>query len=323
MRAYLIITFLFSLLLLHWQETLALDYVDIDGPTRFDIPWIKLAKNNDQAILVLFSGLSRSVTGKKLLQKASLKASQKGLTLSDVVKPADGSLTDTTLVRRFLAASPLEVTYQTRSQIMINRHLNVADALLDLAHELTHYVLRGAFNPYQQNGGPKDFIAATIEGKGGEVDAYLVECQVYKELFSTSSFQGTPSKCPLIEDGKGGFSRQKANALFYKMGPHYAEFQKQLEKYSLKLNDLPLASDGQAIFISSAWGIPYPMAAMQEYQSIMERACQNDWKRLELVKGQLQRSIASVGQKQFDGLFQSYQGRCEKFISLQSSAQIR
>ncbi len=102
-----------------------------------------------------------------------------------MVKVGDSSLTDTTLVRKFSPHSPEHVIYESRSVVYISRHLAWDDALLDLAHELTHYVYRESFNPYAESFNAKDFIKGTIEGKGGEVQAFLTECRVLKELFSS------------------------------------------------------------------------------------------------------------------------------------------
>ena len=65
-----------------------------------------------------------------------------------------------------------------RSEIRLNRELSMADALLDLAHELTHFVQREIFNPYSLQFSALQFLEESIEGQGGEAQAYISECKV-------------------------------------------------------------------------------------------------------------------------------------------------
>ena len=62
--------------------------------------------------------------------------------------------------------------------------------------------------------GPPDreldkFIKSTIDGKGGEVEAYLVECQVAKELIYKQSI-GQSNCYNIYNQAKGKFSRSMA-----------------------------------------------------------------------------------------------------------------
>ena len=94
------------------------------------------------------------------------------------------------------------------------------------------------------------------------------------------------------------------------MGTHSIEIQ----DYQLKLNDFPHLSKGQALFISSAWGLPYPVAAFKEYVTIMGRACENDLKRLSLLKNRLTRSPASFSEsKTYQKMHSDFSGRCQQF----------
>ncbi|MBT5093018.1 MAG: hypothetical protein HOM21_02170, partial [Halobacteriovoraceae bacterium] len=115
--------------------------------------WLKLANTERGAVQALITLLEKSKTGKVLLRRAEKKAMKGGQQLLDVLLAGEGSLTDTTLIRKFYPSQPDNVIYESRSKVFINRRLNVKDALLDMAHELTHFSYRMPFNPYQ---GPFD-----------------------------------------------------------------------------------------------------------------------------------------------------------------------
>ena len=48
-------------------------------------------------------------------------------------------------------------------------------------------------------------------------------------------------------------------------------------------------------FISSAYGVPYPMAALMEYDLVLEKVCENDKKRLAYMQQGPKRNSASRG----------------------------
>ncbi len=267
------------------------DYLDVDISKSYTQTWTKIAKNEEIALKVLFNTLSQSSTGKSLLTLVSRKAKDQGKTLTDVIIPGDSSITDTTLVRRFSPHDPSVVAYETRSLIYLNRHLNVVDAVMDLAHEMTHYLHREPFNPYRPQFGLKEFIVSTVEGKGGEVDAYLVECQVFKDIFR--SFESHNSRCSLVADLQGNLSKEKGIKEFYKVGNYYTDFFNDITKENLNKNDFPEIGADTPSFISSAYSLPYPLAAIKEYYTVMNKACQNDQKRIALID-QLQNTSAGT-----------------------------
>ena len=250
--------------------------------------------------------LSRSETGEKLIKEATYKAAQSGMTILDVVKVGEGSLTDTTLVRKFNPQSPENVIYESKSIVYLNRHLAWDDALLDLAHELTHYIYRESFNPYDDKFNAKDFVKGTIEGQGGEVQAFITECKVLEELFSRSV--QSRSNCAKIKDEDGRVSFVRAVQLFYHVGNYYDAFNKQLIGRELASAFSEL--NGEKInFISSAYGVPYPVAALMEYDLVVNKVCENDKKRLAYMQQGPQRGPASLstGKEKFAA---SYATRC-------------
>jgi hypothetical protein len=298
--------------------------IDVDEEINFNEGWYKKSRSDEENFKRLVNELKTIPSGKSIIEKAIEKAALKGFTLYDVVAIGDGSLTDTTLIRRFSAANPAIVIYETKSKVYLNRHLKTLDALLDFAHELTHYTYREAFNPYDHHFALKDFIKGTVEGRGGEVDAYMVECKVFFELFPGSS--SGQSNCLKVFDKKlGTVSKEMGIQEFYKIGTHFRNFKKDIEKFSINERDLPQASEAEALFISSAWGLPYPVAAVKEYTNIMDRVCKNDQNRLTLMENKITRSPANSnsldhdlkeGQTAYKKMFEDYKLRCEKFSSI-------
>lgn len=290
--------------------------IDIDQEFQFNKAWFHPQKTEEENLKLLVEVLKKSTTGKRILEKAQQKAAEKGELLLDILRVADGSLTDTTLVRRFSASDPTKVIYETKSKVFVNRHLNLLDASLDLAHELTHYTFREPFNPYVPKFSMKDFISGTVEGKGGEVDAFLVECKVYYELFPSKN--EARSSCAKIKDpNTGELSRERGIEEFYRIGKHFEDFHKNIERYKLAKSDFPKVTKSDAQFISSAWGVPYPMAAFREYVNIMDRVCKNDSNRLALLQQKLGRQPASdevnTIQATYRTMSEEFNGRCQLF----------
>lgn len=281
--------------------------IHVEGAMSGKQTWMDYTSSSELNLKKLFELLGRSPSGEKILKEAQYKASLSGQTLLDVVKVGEGSLTDTTLVRKFNPTAPEHVVYESKSVVYLNRSLAWDDALLDLSHELTHYVYRDSFNPYDESFNAKDFIKGTIEGSGGEVQAFLTECRVLKELFSRKV--QSRSHCSKIEDGSGQLSFRKAVELFYHVGHYYENFQHQLNRREI-LSAFSELKGGKINFISSAYGVPYPIAALMEYDLVVNKVCENDKKRLAYMQQGPKRGPASVseGQMKFE---KSYSTRCQ------------
>jgi hypothetical protein len=278
--------------------------------------WYKKSLSDEDNFKRLTGFINSSPTGKKLIEAAIRKANESGHTLYQLLSIGDGSLTDTTLVRRFQSQDPTKVVYETRSKVILNRHLKTLDAILDLSHELTHFTFREPFNPYDYRFGLKDFVANTVEGRGGEVDAYLVECRVLKEIFP-SELRSRSSCIRVIDQKTGSLSKEQGIKEFYKIGAHFRNMMSEIKKFSLDQNEFKKVSDEEAIFISSAWGLPYPVAAVKEYQNIMDRVCKNDQNRLTIMQSALDRSPASTGgdsELKYKTMFEDYKNRCQFFL---------
>jgi hypothetical protein len=284
MKFVLLMTYLISLPILSKEIVTILDQPQ-------NQKWIYSKFSNQENVVNLLNLLARSETGKLLILSAEKKASNLGMTISDLIEPGNGSLTDTTLIRKFSANDPTKVSIETKSRIYINKNHETKDAILDLAHELTHFIFREGFNPYVVNFNLSDFIKNTVEGEGGEVHAFIYECKVHLELFPASSFNA--SQCSEIVDQKGQISKALTTKLFYQVGSYMRQLEHHVGNDSLK-TEFPNINDNKIRFISSAYGVPYPLAAIWEYQSVLEKVCSNDKKRLVYMRQASTRRPASV-----------------------------
>ena len=271
-------TFLFYSLISEGRE----DYL-FEKPVDYKKKWTRLYPTERESIKKLLSILKKSLTGRRIIALAQRKAAKSGRRLIDLIEGGRVSLTDTTLVRKFSPSSPEKIYLSTRSKIFLDRDLKVLDILLDLSHELTHYALRNKFNPYKKTFNLKKFVKEMIEGRGGEVEAYLIECRVYKELFP-KLFDRSSGCSQIYNSELGHFSRKKSILRFYRVGKYMDEFRDELNSFELGVSDFPQISSKPSFFISSSYGLPYPLAAIREYSSILKRVCRNDLKRLQLLE---------------------------------------
>lgn len=254
------------------------EYLFVEGKSHYKKKWIDYSDNYKVTLTHLIQKIAQSKTGKELLVRASKKAESYGKTLSQVIQPGDGSITDTTLIRRFIPSDPDNVSYESRSMVYINRNLNTYDAILDLSHELTHFVYREGFNPYKKNFSLDSFIKSTVEGRGGEVQAFMMECKILYELFPKKITSRYNCK-KIIDPQTGQLSRSLAIKRFYQLGPYYSKFKGKLENHGLAQN-FPQINNTGVSFVSSAYGMPYPVAAYHEYMTVLTKVCENDKKRI-------------------------------------------
>ncbi|MEX1099163.1 MAG: hypothetical protein WEB87_01985 [Bacteriovoracaceae bacterium] len=281
------------------------DYLFVEGVFDSNKRWTNFSKDETLNLRNLVQQLAKSSSGKRLLLKAKNKAAKQGLTLTDVIKAGSGSLTDTTLIRKFSPRRPEHISYETKSVVYINRNLNQYDAILDLAHELTHFVYRSDFNPYKSDFSLAEFIKNTIEGRGGEVQAFMKECQVLKELYPSKYNQRY--NCGKIIDPKTGkTSYALAIRRFYQVGAFEDPFKKLLNKEGI-LSNFPEISSDEVSFVSSAYGVPYPVAAFKEFKAVMSKVCSNDKKRLAYL------SQNTEGRSPASDFITTFKAKCRNF----------
>jgi len=271
--------------------------------------WRQLAKSEKEAFEQIFKIIETSKQGLSLLARARAKARKNNQSLLEVVAAGDVSLTDTTLIRKFSSSNPFDVNYRAKSLVYLDRSHNVKNAVLDLVHELTHYSFKIPFNPYKSKFTISSFLKDTIEGRGGEVDAFLVECKIGKEIFGSGSLS---PQCQSIIGSNGEFSRDLATAEFYKLGPFFDKFLALSRETSLRLERFKYISRDQGQLISSAWGSPYPLAVVKEYTTIMGKVCANDKKRLSYF-GQEKGRLPASEYLSFKKMKKEITERCREF----------
>ncbi|WP_157765786.1 hypothetical protein [Halobacteriovorax marinus] len=289
--------------------------IHIDVQENWDKSWYNSREGKEKSLEKVLQTLATSKTGRLIIARSTEKAKSVGASLRDVIDVGSSSLTDTTLIRKFSPDNPSEIHYQTKSKVYLNKGLSFQDAVLDLAHELTHYSYREPFNPYVTKFTVDQFVSSVIEGRGGEVDAYLIECRVLKEL-RPSNFK-TSSNCKNVVDPQtGNFSKSLGVARFYDVGEYSENFEEIINKYGWEKSKFPKLGKGEALYISSAYGLPYPVAALSEFTTIMGKACENDYNRLVMMRegmGTSSRSPASFSFGKFKNLYASYKTRCSQF----------
>jgi len=290
--------------------------IHIDAETNWNKSWYDSSKGKASCLQSVVRGLKKSKTGRSVLEKATRKAAIYGQSLYDIIDVGESSLTDTTLIRKFSPDNPLEIAYETRSKVFLNKSLSFKDAVLDLAHELTHYSFREPFNPYVTQFTVDQFVSSVIEGRGGEVDAYIIECRVLKEIKPTT-FRNNSNCQSVVDPNSGHLSKSIGVKRFYEVGKYDDTLKGILNKYGWKKSRFPKLGFGEALYISSAYGVPYPVAAVSEFTTIMGKACENDHKRLAIMRDRLVsdsgRRPASRKDNSFRNLFASYKTRCSLF----------
>jgi len=282
--------------------------------SRDTLLWTDYHESNEDNIRRLITILESSKEGKRVLNLAYKKAENYGKSIYDVIKVGDGSVTDTTLLRRFNPNNPLDVAYDSRALVYINKHLRTYHAVLDLSHELIHYVYRKDFNPYERNFSLSGFIKNTIEGSGGEAEAYLSECKVNLELYNLNNSE--QNRCrEIFKSNNVGQQKKLAIKKFYQLGDYFKRFKDSVLKVDPHVNldaEFPHISDTQVSFHSSAYSKPYPIASIEEFVTISQSACQNESRRLELASRNL--AAETKQKKLLFSLKNDFESKCNSFI---------
>jgi len=258
-------------------------------------PWAKFAKTHKQKrelINSMLHWINESELGKKIIHDARKRAHQVyKKSLLDLISFSQASVTDNTVLRRFFAHAPHQVSYEFRSTIFLASDLTYAHATIDLAHELTHFTYKPLVNPYEHFDHPVDFVRKVIDGHGGEVDAFMNECQVGKELMGSGFLQ--QGLCKHFVNGKTqDVDRVEVLKGFYALGEYQGQFLQAIDVISRNLPSLPetvvtyfpYVSQASTILISSAYNLPYPLAALQEFQKVRANICRSEWKRISMAQ---------------------------------------
>lgn len=200
-----------------------------------------------------------------------------------------GSITESVFSRSYSLVDGSEAL-ELKQQVTLNRNLSRSDALLDLAHELTHFAYRQPQNPYEAGFVEVAFVKNGIEGKGGELDAFVTECIVARELRQIRpGFPAAPSCLPYQREDES-FAREDVRRDFYKVGDDWSQL-------AYLVPQLPELSSGQTVFTSSHAKRPYPTALVAEYRETKNAACRNNQRKATLISAQISRSPASLSNR--------------------------
>jgi hypothetical protein len=222
--------------------------------------------------------LRKVPSGRKLLERAR-KAWKLPHTdeLLQVFRWSDVSKTDAVLTRKLNPKTGQEER-ERKVLVYLRKEQPQNDLLLDLAHELTHASHGPTWDPYDPELSPAEYIYATIEAEGGEVDALVSECQIALELQLTEG--PSVARCKRYINGDGDTLPQRHRVLsdFYRVG----EWKKSiLEKLGPDAARFPLLSEEKPQLYSSTGGAPYPISLIREYEEITQVACENSRRRLD------------------------------------------
>jgi hypothetical protein len=257
--------------------------------------WVKSTQNHKQRkqlIQSMLDWINESDSGKQIIMGAKKRAiSIYKKDLIDLISVGKNSVTDSTVLRRFYAQSPHQVSYEFRSSIFLSADLNYSHAMIDLAHELTHFAYKPLVNPYENFDHPVDFIRKVIEGSGGEAEAFINECNVGRELLGEKFLkQGLCKHFVNLELKE--VDREKVLKGFYALGEYKDQFLMAINQIGRNLSTLPetvvtyfpYASNENTYLISSAYNLPYPLAAIEEFQKIKANICRSEWKRISMAQ---------------------------------------
>lgn len=246
--------------------------------------------------------LKRSTSGQVLLAEASRalglrmeqwEAKEKDSPVSKVLIPSDLSRTDSTLTRVIHPTTGVEtLKRETRVAIRVDQPLE--DVVLDLAHELTHAARSQPIDPYDPDLTAEKYIILSLRGPGGEVEAVEMECRVGLELAKAFSLE--MKRCRSYGDIDQNslpirMNMEKILAAFGALGERYSELQARLGDEVVRRHRW-LSSQSPEL-VSSTGNAPYPLALLEEYESLTEAACRNSRKRIQFLQDTIQKSAAA------------------------------
>ena len=232
-------------------------------------------EGNWDSIDSVLKDLSELKIGQQIIQLAIEKDKE----FLQFVQRGKVSITESNYTRSYSLSEGKE-NVSIDHKIYISENLSRADAILDLAHELTHFALRPIYDPYDTAVGLKQFIRAGIEGKGGELEAFQTECLVAWELERANENFHEHGLCSKYKK-KNGFDVRQAKRDYYSIGPYFLQ-NEDLVKF------LPLLNAEDIRFTSSYAKKPYPIALVNEYQQSRKTACENNARKEKLIAAQAQ-----------------------------------
>lgn len=234
--------------------------------------WNRRGWTNPQELVAVIQSVPQ---GKELWEKSL----QKEQGLPSELSSGKASYTESSFVRSYSLLDGKEIVRQ-KNKIYLNSSLSLAEAALDLAHELIHFNDKAVLNPYRDNFTVEAFISQGIEGKGGELDALEQECAISWALEQKFKYFPRHKICSKYRDQSGVFARDQALKDYYSIGGW--DFPSEVEQHLPLLNRRP-------IHLSSSYAKkPYPLALYQDFLDTKKSACANNQKKYELISAQVE-----------------------------------
>ncbi len=191
------------------------------------------------------------------------------------IKPGNVSRTEAVLTRYFDTISGNEKR-EREVTVFLELEQSLEEVVMDLGHELVHASLRPAWDPYDPDLTPFRYIKASIEGRGGELEAVMNECKVAMELMKT--FDMKVNRCKrYLHPSTQEISKMEIKKDFYRVGNWETQFVFELGHDS---KQFPLLSGEDPELYSSTGRAPYPVALLEEYKGIIKSACENSYQRI-------------------------------------------
>jgi hypothetical protein len=219
--------------------------------------------------------LERTPSGRLILRKAKERDQE----FLKKIGRGEASYTESTFVRSYsLLTGKEEISH--RHEITLRSGHGLAEAVLDFAHELVHFAEKTMLDPYGPSFEKVEFIRHGIEGKGGELEAFLKECRVAQEL--REIFPQFPRHQLCDPFAKGGYSidGEAARRAYYRVGKEWEVLP------PLLLETLPELTAQQPIFTSSYARKPYPIALAEEFAETRKAACANNRRKYRMIAAQ-------------------------------------
>lgn len=253
------------------------------------LPAKALPEDTGVTVLRSIQALGKIPVGRALLQKVEAlwgPDQEKWLTR---ILPGEISRTESVLTRHLDPVTQSE-TKVREVFVYLKLEQGLQDALMDLAHELTHATAKPTWDPYQADLTLGEYIWQNLEGDGGEIYAVYHECQAADEM----QFQTT--RCERYQKLKGSNRLTQITKDFYKTGEWADGVTRTL---GTDLKRFPFLNNDRPELYSATGGKPYPAALWEEFSVLTSRACENSKRRLQSITSdeQLNRTKSFIVQR--------------------------
>ncbi len=233
-----------------------------EGPWRGGIPQ-------------LVTLLEQVPEGKKLVARAERKDPD----FRQHLHVGKASYTESTFARTYSLVDGGD-RVELRHEITLNGALSLAEAVVDLAHELVHFTEKLLLDPYRPGFDLEQFVKSGIEGEGGELIALQRECEVAWALQKKFAAYPEHTLCARYRDKKGAFAVARARQDYYALGKWWKQAPAGLLRAVKEVSAEPV------VFTSSFAGKPYPVALAEEFVATRKVACANNQRKYRLIAAQ-------------------------------------